>query len=171
MRLSKALPIPLMLLAGMCFGQMAAVTAKAKIEAKQEDVDTIDHIIHALYDVISGPAGQQRDWKRMKSLFLREDSLVAVAENNKGMVRHPQFTLTQYATSGDQYFKTHGFFEREANRKTNQFAHIAQVFSTYESRHAEDDKKPFERGINSIQLLNDGHRWWILNVLWEGEKK
>jgi hypothetical protein len=62
-----------------------------------------------------------------------------------------------------------GFFEKEAARKTEQFGQIAHVFSTYESRHTPDDQKPFQRGINSFQLMNDGTRWWIVTIFWEGE--
>jgi len=170
MRMNKALLFPSLLVASITFAQVVSRPAVRTTPANPADVDTVDHIVKSLYDVISGPAGQKRDWNRMRSLFLREDSLSAVVEN-KGTVRHPMFTLDQYVKSGDTYFKTHGFFEHEVTRKSELFAHIAHVFSTYESRHAPDDKKPFERGINSIQLLNDGHRWWILNVLWEGEKK
>jgi hypothetical protein len=62
-----------------------------------------------------------------------------------------------------------GFFERESARKTEAFGQIAHVFSTYESRHAAEDAKPFQRGINSIQLMNDGKRWWIVTIFWQGE--
>jgi hypothetical protein len=40
---------------------------------------------------------------------------------------------------------------------------MTQVFSSYESRHAPGEK-PFERGINSVQLLNDGKRWWVVSI-------
>jgi len=46
---------------------------------------------------------------------------------------------------------------------------MAQVFSTYESRH-EKDGAPFARGINSIQLLWDGGRWWVATILWDSER-
>jgi hypothetical protein len=46
---------------------------------------------------------------------------------------------------------------------------VTQVFSSYESRHSPSDK-PFDRGINSIQLLNDGKRWWVLSILWDSER-
>jgi hypothetical protein len=49
------------------------------------------------------------------------------------------------------------------------FGNIAHVFSTYESKHAKDDEKPFARGINSFQLMNDGKRWWIVTIFWQGE--
>jgi hypothetical protein len=63
-----------------------------------------------------------------------------------------------------------GFFEREAHRTTESFGDIVEVFSTYESRHAKDDAKPFVRGINSIQLLKDGDRYWVVNILWDAER-
>ena len=62
-----------------------------------------------------------------------------------------------------------GFFEKEVARVTEQFGQIVHAFSTYESRHAPDDAKPFARGINSIQLMNDGKRWWIVTIFWQGE--
>jgi hypothetical protein len=61
------------------------------------------------------------------------------------------------------------FFEKEVARRTESFGNIAHVFSTYESRRKSDDAKPFARGINSIQLMNDGKRWWIVTVFWQGE--
>jgi len=63
-----------------------------------------------------------------------------------------------------------GFFEREISRKTDSFGTITHAFSTYESRRAKDDAKPFARGINSIQLVNDGTRWWIVTVFWDSER-
>src|SRR5688572_18845337 len=36
--------------------------------ANPADVASIDAIVAALYDVISGPAGKKRDWDRMRSL-------------------------------------------------------------------------------------------------------
>src|ERR1700751_3032630 len=62
-----------------------------------------------------------------------------------------------------------GFYEKELARRTEQFGNIAHVWSIYESRHNEDDPEPFMRGINSIQLFNDGKRWWIVNIYWQQE--
>jgi len=69
----------------------------------------------------------------------------------------------------EPYFVEHGFFEKEITRRTEQFGHIAHVWSVYESRHSEDDPEPFMRGINSIQLFYDGTRWWILSIYWQHE--
>jgi hypothetical protein len=61
------------------------------------------------------------------------------------------------------------FYESEVSRKVEQFGAIAHVFSTYESRHAPEEK-PFSRGINSIQLFNDGKRWWVVTIFWDSER-
>jgi len=78
-------------------------------------------------------------------------------------------TVEDYAQRNGPFFEKQSFFEREAARRTDAFGNIAHVFSTYESRHSKDDAKPFQRGINSIQLLNDGKRWWIVTVFLPSE--
>jgi hypothetical protein len=78
-------------------------------------------------------------------------------------------TVEEYIQRAGAFFEKEGFFEREAARHTDAFGNIAQVFSTYESRHAKEDTKPFQRGINSIQLMNDGKRWWVVTIFWQGE--
>src|SRR5207248_2014735 len=74
-----------------------------------------------------------------------------------------------YVQRSSPQLEKDGFFEREISRRTEKFANIAHLFSTYESRHAKDDAKPFARGINSIQMMNDGKRWWILTIFWQAE--
>ncbi len=78
-------------------------------------------------------------------------------------------TVEDYAQRNGPFFEKNGFFEQEAARSTDSFANIAHVFSSYESRHDKEDAKPFQRGINSIQLMNDGKRWWIVTIFWQGE--
>ena len=145
------------------------------------DVASIDSIIAAVYDVISGPAGKKRDWNRMRSLFIPgarlmptfprrpsgtpPDAPLAGTEEYVTQV----ISVEEFTTRNDKYFETNGFFEREIARRTEVYGHIAHAFSTYESRHRADDPKPFQRGINSIQLMNDGKRWWVVGIFWEGE--
>lgn len=143
-----------------------AATAPA---ANPADVSSIDAILHAAYDTISGPAGRPRDWDRFRSLFVSGGRLVAVVPNHNGGFRTVVISPEDYIQHDDPYFQKNGFFEREVARRTERFAGIAQVFSTYESRHSADDAKPFERGINSFQLMNDGRRWWIVTIFWQGE--
>jgi hypothetical protein len=136
------------------------------------DVASIDAIIKASYDTISGPAGQKRDWDRQRALFLPGARLIPTARaagENEGKLA-PQFLdVEAYITRVEPFFQDNGFYEIEGARRTEQFGQIAQVWSTYESRHREDDPEPFMRGINSFQLFHDGARWWIVNIYWQHE--
>ncbi len=137
--------------------------------ANPADVASVDSIIAAVYDVISGPAGKKRDWDRMKSLFVPGARLIPTSARQTGGYASRVLTVDEYIQRASGFFESEGFYEREASRKTEEFGQIVHVFSTYESRHAPDDAKPFQRGINSIQLMNDGSRWWVVTIFWQGE--
>lgn len=143
-------------------------TPPAPPAANPADVATIDSIVSALYDVISGPPGK-RDWDRFRSIFIPGARLIPTGVRPTGEAGSRVMTVEDYAQRNGSFFEKNGFFEREAARRTEAFGNIAHVFSTYESRHSNDDAKPFQRGINSIQLMNDGKRWWIVTVFWQGE--
>ena len=140
-------------------------------QAKAEDVHSVDAIVGALYDVISGPAGEKRDWDRMRSLFVPGARLIPTRprKDSPGADAHV-LTVDEYIERSSPLFEKNGFFEKEIARKTESFGNIVQIFSTYASRRAPDDKEPFARGINGIQLLKDGDRYWIVTVLWDAER-
>jgi hypothetical protein len=133
------------------------------------DVGSVDGVIAALYDVISGPAGKPRDWNRLRSLFAPQGKLVAVGMRPDGSSPATVMTVDDYIARVTKPFNDAGFHETELARGSDSFGQIVHVFSTYESRHAPGDAKPFQRGINSIQLYHDGRRWWIVNLLWHAE--
>jgi hypothetical protein len=138
--------------------------------ADPKDVATMDSIVAALYDVISGPAGQKRNWDRFRSLFVPGARLIPTGRNPQtGEVASRVRTPEEYLTRSAPLLEQNGFFEREISRRTEKYGNIAHLFSTYESRHKAEDEKPFARGINSIQLMNDGKRWWIVTIFWQGE--
>jgi hypothetical protein len=141
-----------------------------KSEAITSDVESIDAIIAAAYDVISGPVGQKRDWNRERSLFYPGARLIPTAKPGANDGLAPQILdVDGFIARVEPYFAEHGFFETEIARRTEQFGHIAHVWSTYESRQSADDPNPFMRGINSFQLFYDGNRWWIVNIFWQQE--
>ncbi len=138
--------------------------------ANPTDVTSIDAIITAAYDSISGPAGQKRDWARERSLFYRGARLIPTAKPDESNDLAPEMLdVDGFIARVEPYFAEHGFYEKEIARRTEQFGQIAHVWSTYESRHNSDDPKPFMRGINSIQLFYDGGRWWIVTIYWQQE--
>ena len=139
--------------------------------ADPRDVESIDAIIAAAYDVISGPAGQKRDWNRERSLFFPGARLIPTASvpGRNDVDLEPQILDVEgYIKRAEPFLKA-GFYETEVARRTEQFGRIAHVWSTYESRHDPRDPASFMRGINSFQLFNDGKRWWILSVYWQHE--
>ena len=137
-------------------------------DAKPGDVDTVDHIMAAVYDVISGPIGQKRDWNRFRSLFIPEARLIPNGVRPDGSVGHRVLSPDDYVTRAGDSLEKSGFFENEVSRKQEQYANIVHVFSTYESRR-EKNGTPFARGINSFQLLSDGKRWYVVTIMWEAE--
>jgi hypothetical protein len=150
-------------------GLLAQQPTSTQAAARPADVSSMDGIVAALYDVISGPGGQARDWDRMRSLFVPGARLIPSSPNEHGATVRV-LDVDGYIERVRPNFERNGFFEREIARKTEAFGNIAHLFSTYESRHAAGDATPFARGINSIQLLKDGDRWWIVTVFWDAER-
>ena len=139
--------------------------------SKPADVESIDGIIAALYDVISGPAGQKRDWARFHNLFAPGARLIPVVRRGGDGSRLLRvLTPEEYAAQVGPQLEAGGFFEREIGREMHTFGAIAQVFSAYDSKRQPNDMQPFARGINSIQLANDGKRWWVVTVFWDSER-
>jgi hypothetical protein len=147
----------------------AGAQATPTPEPRKEDVASMDAILAALYDVISGPAGQARDWDRFRSLFVPGARLIPTGRTPEGAGRITVSDPDGYITRSGNAL-SQGFFEKEIARKVDQFGAIAHVFSTYEARRKADDTQLLARGINSIQLFNDGKRWWIVSIYWQAER-
>lgn len=136
--------------------------------AKAEDVKSVDSLVRAVYDVISGPAGD-RDWNRFRSLFVPQARLTKAAEAADGSAIVRLLTVDDFVNAAGEAVRKEPFYESPMVSRTLTYGRVAQVFSSYESRHAPADQ-PFQRGINSFQLLNDGKRWWVLSILWDQKR-
>jgi len=132
-----------------------------------EDVESLDGIIAAWYDIVSVPAGDTPDWARDSTLYLPEVRFVILADGEQdevdsaSIIDHAQFAAAVGESSD-------GFFESEIHRVTQRFDNLAHVFSTYEFGQSRDGPV-LGRGINSIQLFFDGERWWIVGAAWRNE--
>ena len=129
------------------------------------DVESIDAIVTAAYDGISGPAGKKRDWDRERSLYFTGARLIPTAMKSGGenVDLAPQILdIDGFIARVEPFFEENGFYEKEIARRTEQFGNIAHVWSIYESRHNEDDPEPFMRGINPENI-----RGWIVNIYWQ----
>jgi hypothetical protein len=147
----------------------AAQATPTPPSAKPADVASPDAILAAVYEVISGPAGQARDWDRFRSLYLAGARLIPTGPKKEGSGFFARtMTPDEYVARAIPFFEKEGFYEKEAARRMERYGNIVQVFSTYESRH-DPKEAPFARGINSFQLFFDGTRWWVVTVFWQAE--
>ncbi|HEY7566449.1 MAG TPA: hypothetical protein VH762_02685 [Gemmatimonadaceae bacterium] len=152
------------------FNRPPSLDSTARPAANPADVSSPDAIIKAVYDVISGPAGQKRDWDRMRSLFVPNARLMpAVPRPGGAGTAVIVLSVDDYINRSGPQLEANGFFEREIKRVSETYGAVTHIFSTYESRRLASDEKPFARGINSFQLLKDGDRWWVVSIYWQGE--
>jgi hypothetical protein len=137
--------------------------------ANPSDVATLDAILAAVYESISGAKGKARNWDRFRSLFIPGARLIPTFKRPAGDFVSRVLTPEEFITSSGKFMEEQGFFEHGIANHVEQFANIAHAFSVYEGRHDTADAKPFVRGINSIQLMNDGKRWWVVTIFWQAE--
>ncbi|MCL5128094.1 hypothetical protein [Algibacter sp. L4_22] len=135
----------------------------------KKNVATVDDVIKTFYSVVSGEKGEKRDWKLFKFLFYPDAKLITAGKNNDREFLVKFMGSADYIKSSEKWMLSNGFIENEISRKTEIFGRMAHVFSTYETFNSKEEEEPNMRGINSIQLLNDGSRWWILNIYWTKE--
>ena len=139
------------------------VVTQAPVAANPADVGSVDAIMRAVYDVISGPAGQKRDWNRMRSLFTSNARLMPL-----GQAGLRSGSVEDYIATSGPLLEQRGFHEIELARRVEQYGDIAHVWSTYEARSAIGGPV-IMRGINTFQLARHGGRWWVVSIMWQQE--
>jgi hypothetical protein len=151
-------------LAMVCSLHAQGLTSRA---ARPADVLTLDGIIGAFYDVVSGPANQARDWARDSTLYT-SDVRFGYMVGQGAQRRWQTVTHAMYATQSGPTLRS-GFFEREIHRVMRRYGNMVHVFSTYEWASPAPNGPQRGRGINSIELMFDRGRWWITYAQWVSE--
>lgn len=149
----------------LCVAQVPAAAKpapRAAPTASAADLAGIDRTVRAVYEVISGPAGQKRDFAKMRSLFAPNALLRAIGP--KG-VRGG--SLEDYIVKSGPLLERDGFTESELGRRTEVYGNLASVWSAYDGRTANGSFH--ERGINSIQLVRVEGAWLVASILWAEE--
>jgi len=149
------------------FGPPSA-TAQVEQVAASDDVRTLDDIIRAYYEVVSGPAGEVPDRARDQTLHLPNALVGVPGQDESGVATLITMTLDDYH---DRFggARAEGFYEKEIHRVVQRFGNVAHVMSTYASSTTPEGEA-FDRGINSIQLTWDGERWWIVSWIFDSER-
>jgi hypothetical protein len=141
---------------------IALAAAAAAQRPSAADVAGIDQAIRGVYEVISGPPGQKRDFDRMRTLFAPGATLKAIGP--KGL--HGG-SLEDYISRNKDVLEQKGFTERELGRRTEVWGGLATAWSAYDGRTA--DGSFHERGINSFQLVKIDGKWVVASILWQEE--
>jgi hypothetical protein len=137
-------------------------------EALPTEVATVDAIVKTLYEVISGPAGQARNWNKFRSLFRPEARLNSIGRDAIGRSRVLSMAQEDYIRNAGPSFVEKGFFEKELGRSTEKYGDMVHLLSAYETRYTPNGKVE-ARGVNSIQLIFKDDRYWIVNIMWNKE--
>jgi len=156
-------PLAILLLAMAVLPPLVAQTPTA-------DVNSPQAVVSAAYECISGAAGKPRDWQRLGSLFRPDAHFIRVKVAPDGSATPTVMDMAAFRSSFEHSRGNEPFFEREVSHQIQRFGHIAHVLSVYESRR-DPNAPPFQRGVNSFQLVYDGSRWWIQNLFWQGENE
>jgi hypothetical protein len=160
-------------LPGVATAQPAAapVDPSTQVPApRPEDVSSPHAAVTALYQVISGDAGVKRDWNRFRSLFHPKAQMIPTGKNAQtGQIGARVMTPEDYVNISGPNLEKNGFHEVELAYREERYGNISHIFTTYAARRKASDAEPFMRGINSVQLFNDGKRWWVLNIIWSPE--
>jgi hypothetical protein len=134
------------------------------------DTSSIESVIHVFYEVISGLASEQRNWDRMRSLFAPGACLLP-SSVACGTSPPSAIDIETYVQRLSGFLSQHDFFEIGFINHIEVYGNIASVISTYEARHSPTESKPFRQGVNFIQMLSDGNRWWLTSMMWRDESK
>lgn len=135
--------------------------------ADPKDVQSIDAIVKAVYDVISGEAGP-RNWERFHSLFLPEAKMGTIVPRPNGQVGLVTMSPSEYQKNNAPFFMGSGFYEQELGRNAMDYGNIVTVQSAYQFRFTEEGPVQM-RGVNFFTLVKSNGRWWVQNLIWESE--
>ena len=135
-------------------------------EARQADVSSPEAIVKAVYEVLSGRADEARDWNRWRQLYAPNARLIPVERDADGKPTPHAMAPEEYIVSRTPFLAAGDFYEWETGREELRSGSVAHVWSMYEAARSPGGE-PIRSGANSIQLWNDGSRWWILSVVWD----
>lgn len=160
-RIVAVLAVAVAALAGRGFAQSSASPGTAA--AACLPTTTLDELVKALDDAVSGPANKDRTCFR--ALMMPEARLSPV-------VKQPEGGFAPHLLSVDDWIAAVAkrgsapFYEVQVKVKPEIYGHFAHLWCAYEIRDMPQGKATVT-GINSIQAVQDGPRWRVLNILWE----
>ena len=132
-----------------------SIFTQTTAEKYAEDVQSIDAIITAYYDVVSGSSEDPWQFERDRYIHSPNAFITRLDENGKveSHALEAEYIPLALAPKED-------FYEKELKRNVTHFGNLAQVWSAFEIR-TDPEIASNIRGLNSIQLHYENGRWFI----------
>ena len=119
----------------------------------EKDVQSVESITTAYYEIISGPIGQERDFDRLRNLFHPNATFTysywSTAEDKANLM---EFDFDGYIEKLD-YLDKKGFYEEEISSQVTEYGTLVNVISTY--KFWMEDKTAEGRGVTLYNYLYD----------------
>lgn len=144
---------------------LATLAASCALATAAQAQETPGEALEALYEVISGPVGEARDWDRFRELFLPGAQMSVVVTAPDGAERVVVLTLEDYVERNGERLAEIGFTETETRRETFLYGGMATILSAYEAIRA-DTGETIAVGVNSLTIVDDGGTWKIASIAW-----
>lgn len=144
------------------------------INADPSDVSTLDGIIKAFYESVSFSSGSQPNFRRFRTLF-HPQGMVVPSKVDK-MMPQSVLDIDSFIKNSVENIVLTGMERKgsivgEIARRTLTFGNIAHIFSTFQTKNKQEETKPQQRGVYSIQMIRESHRWWVISLIWETERQ
>lgn len=130
--------------------------------------ETPGEAVEALYEVISGPVGEPRDWDRFRAMFLDGAQMTVLAPMPGDGERVVTLTVEEYVSRNGERLTEMGFTEAETRRQTHIYGGLATILSAYEATRS-DRGETFATGVNTIVLARQDGVWKVASLAWRSE--
>jgi hypothetical protein len=156
LRLSLLVTVPALL----CF----AAPLAAQESQSAEVVGTPEEVVTELYDLVTFQPSNTPDWKRVRSLFLKEAVIVLRTSRTESTV----FSLDGFVNDFVQFIERAnvvqtGFTEQIISIKPWTFKDMAHVLVLYEASIPGSGRAP-QQGVDSLLLVRMDGAWKIAAI-------
>lgn len=126
-------------------------------------------ITRRLYELVSAPS-EERHWDSIRELYHPRATLVRTGLDEEGRPFVLAMTFDEYVDNVTKQLDSVEFSETEIYQDVTVFGNVARLVSAYEYRFQSSDMIRRGRGVNFFNLVNEGHGWKIMNIVWDNER-
>ena len=141
------------------------MTTPTNDEPEPPTLPPLDDVMRLFYEVISFEEGAAPDWTCMEGLFSTHARITRITPEG---IDH--LDLAGFRAMAEELIEVGAFtsfYEREIARRVDRFGKVMHVASAYETKISPQAADYLERGINSLQLINEHGAWKIVSLCWD----